>query len=643
MGTVIGFAQCFVVENSTKLFRPVEGAVMGHAVRKIDYTINAYTESYTPPLDPKVCAGTTMNDIHLREGARLESFCPRKIFNKLCRDEEHMIECSKNGTGVLPGPDKSVTEDSSTADWSLLPRDKRNPLMDTVFYPLPVVQFDNGEIVVIPPHKWSIEETVRKHETAAEKKARGANGNAMSKSVLVKRVLVSRWQLPLILAWSISIHACVSGPTLLHTEGEGLPRMSELGKDVPAGTFEPANIQVKSRSGTETATQIFHGNVEEGIRITTEAGYELEGSMRHPVLVCTPSGEEVWKKLPDVVVGDRVMMRIGTKSETNQHPSTKPFLDSHGTEQLNVPTSVTDETCYILGTLTSHILYKLMLVIPNKMRLFMDWCGLTHTNPYCNPDAIPWAVRRNRLSAQAAFLSGLYDALGVINESGLHLDILAERLAADVQVLLANLGIIAQRQHMVNSSNCNIYRITISGGNMRLFRELVGFRVQAKQVELLDHCPTVVDDSPISPTTMDRVICEPVTKIARVQIELYDIYVPNNHSFVADAFINHNSQGLTIRNLCVDVGSSIFDAGQAYVALSRAVNLQGLIIQDLDIESLRKVDLNVAAFYALLRKKESAGLGRPFAHMGTPGETADESSKKRKRQEEEEDDDDGER
>lgn len=75
---------------------------------------------------------------------------------------------------------------------------------------------------------------------------------------------------------------------------------------------------------------------------------------------------------------------------------------------------------------------------------------------------------------------------------------------------------------------------------------------------------------------------------------------------VAYAITIHKSQGATLDCALIDIGSSTFEYGQAYVALSRVRSLEGLYIWKLDP---RKIQCHpaVAAFYAALPAPTSAG------------------------------------
>lgn len=68
---------------------------------------------------------------------------------------------------------------------------------------------------------------------------------------------------------------------------------------------------------------------------------------------------------------------------------------------------------------------------------------------------------------------------------------------------------------------------------------------------------------------------------------------------VAYALTIHKSQGATLDSALVDIGSSTFEYGQAYVALSRVRSLEGLYIWKLDARKLR-CHPAVADFYEAL-------------------------------------------
>jgi ATP-dependent DNA helicase PIF1 len=65
---------------------------------------------------------------------------------------------------------------------------------------------------------------------------------------------------------------------------------------------------------------------------------------------------------------------------------------------------------------------------------------------------------------------------------------------------------------------------------------------------------------------------------------------------LAYALSQHKSQSLTIDRLVVDC-ASVFTTGQAYVAISRSRNMEGLIIKNFDIKCIM-VDKKVKEFYA---------------------------------------------
>lgn len=58
----------------------------------------------------------------------------------------------------------------------------------------------------------------------------------------------------------------------------------------------------------------------------------------------------------------------------------------------------------------------------------------------------------------------------------------------------------------------------------------------------------------------------------------------------------HKSQGITLDNAEIDIGSNVFECGQSYVALSRVRSLDGLYLKSFDVNKI-KINRRVKTFY----------------------------------------------
>jgi len=72
---------------------------------------------------------------------------------------------------------------------------------------------------------------------------------------------------------------------------------------------------------------------------------------------------------------------------------------------------------------------------------------------------------------------------------------------------------------------------------------------------------------------------------------------------LAYALTIHKAQGASLDSALVDIGTSTFEYGQAYVALSRVRNVEGLYVHELDRRAFR-VHPAVRNFYDSLLPKE---------------------------------------
>lgn len=94
-----------------------------------------------------------------------------------------------------------------------------------------------------------------------------------------------------------------------------------------------------------------------------------------------------------------------------------------------------------------------------------------------------------------------------------------------------------------------------------------------------------------------------IYNISKFKWEFKDFYVEQYPFCLAWAITIHKSQGMGIEHLSIDIGSSIFEDGQAYVAISRTKTIEGLHIKNFNVSSI-KSNKKVKKFYSKLKKKE---------------------------------------
>jgi phosphate starvation-inducible protein PhoH/intein/homing endonuclease len=224
--------------------------------------------------------------------------------------------------------------------------------------------------------------------------------------------------------------------------------------------------------------------------------------------------------------------------------------------------------------------------------------GTAHTK------RIPAAILGAPEPIVSAFLSGLFDADGTVEarDGVITFSTISVRLAREVQTVLLNFGIVAARgiKHGRYQGRVHVSeRLTITGAEAERFDALIGFRLERKRsrrnlkvantnVDLIpflgpfltaavrsttlrheDHkvfddyrrgrrepsypkleCMAALRDergaSSASREPLKEVLSQPllfleVAEITPSRAHVYDLTVPDTHSFVANGFVNHNT------------------------------------------------------------------------------------------------------
>lgn len=242
---------------------------------------------------------------------------------------------------------------------------------------LPMVRFLNGVEQVINYHCWEIGENRKKQ--------------------------VRIVQIPLKLAWSVTVHKCVGMNTLIFTENGIVPiRVHEL-PDQKNGESKDTSFNIFTDKGIEKCTQIFKGINEKTIIITTSKGYSIECSYRHPLLTKTKDGVE-WKKAPEICTGDFLVLKKGILCSGKD-------------------STMTEAACRRLGLIES-------IIDPNEID---------------EKKKLPADILRKTIASQRAFVEGLTEGCRQPNGRAVYIT-RSKTISEEVQMLLLNIGEESERK-----------------------------------------------------------------------------------------------------------------------------------------------------------------------------------------------------
>jgi ATP-dependent DNA helicase PIF1 len=509
-------------------------------------------------------------------------------------------------------------------------------------------------------------------------------------------IIFIRKQIPLILAWASTIHNCVSGNTLVYSQG--VKRIDSFTRNESRDCWQDLSVPIQTADGVSNTNGMYIGETQKTIIVKTRYGCEIEATPDHRLLVRRDDCD-AWVKMENLKQGDYVHINLGCQTENASYCDVSGFTSSLHKKSASIPKVATEDLCNLVGLLIGDgsynknhddyiieyssvepELHELFAKIVQQefglsvkysykkngdfhkiyfcrklVREFLLYCGLDYATAYNKK--IPWIVMENKLSCQIACLRGLYDTDGGCNNSCIHYTTASETLAKQIQALLMNCGILARRYNLREG----YWRVDMTGNFARLFVVKIGFscihkkaisekRYGESKAKVLKtniaEIPGGVQMAVLLQQQMDglkkighkrnnhvkkhfgnflrsiangttqlrywhleyiinymtelektksvqfvgvfdeikhlkdmNIIFEPIQFLTHGECQVYDFCVPTNHTYIANGFTSHNCQGCTIDCAQVDISNRIFEAGQAYVALSRARCFDGLFLQ----------------------------------------------------------------
>jgi Holliday junction DNA helicase RuvB len=143
---------------------------------------------------------------------------------------------------------------------------------------------------------------------------------------------------------------CITPDSILFTNSGMIP-IGSLG-DLEGESWQPITKPVAGLYGMRTADYFYNNGVGATLRVTTRAGYRVEGTPNHPVLVRDGGGRLEFRHLSELKSGDEVAIRLGARvfgSSTQLHVEgvKAPTLS----DPAVVPSNLTGDVARLLGLL----------------------------------------------------------------------------------------------------------------------------------------------------------------------------------------------------------------------------------------------------------------------------------------------------
>ena len=400
---------------------------------------------------------------------------------------------------------------------------------------------------------------------------------------------------------------CITADSLILTD-RGFVVFSDILPDAMApGTSQPLEINVFGVHGLEKTSHVYASGHVPTLRIRTRSGFVLEGTPHHPVLVATPEGPQ-WKHLGDLTADDHIAIGRGLDtwgsslqplpaSTPQRHPVRVPLHAG----PAEAPTGALRAGDGLpLGTLA---LSPALAPSPVDTLDEDEAYRLGVETPDTPSRKIPPALLMSPRDVVIGYLQGLFDAGANLWADGyIELRTCSEILSRHVQLLLANLGIIAHRAEKEEAGVAG-WHLLFGGEDAARYYETVGFRLEENQAQAVrlhaasqgwsrtgqvpcasallrtlleksqphsrsvayafrhvnnDRTPTrrqvaryltllpkAVSEEPeyriLKSLANGLIFWDRVAETTASEAEAFDFVVPGTHSFVANGIFNHNT------------------------------------------------------------------------------------------------------
>jgi ribonucleoside-diphosphate reductase alpha chain len=379
---------------------------------------------------------------------------------------------------------------------------------------------------------------------------------------------------------------CVTGDTLILTKN-GYKKIENLDNKTEIITYDIKNdkfILVKPQEFFKLP------NSENLIRITLLNGISLTMTKEHPILIIK-NDKKQWRMASDLKVDDLVFVPIGEKIELK--PTIKKemaevigLIDGDGTlysfdkqnEKCYYINKFGEKVCYeyeskirrvnfcnkdlnlikfVKETIEKNFSVKCsiyrdkrtdvyILTSKNKKVFnFFKGFGIIIGHDKSKKNIIPEKIWELNINNQKDFLRGVFTADGYVSNRFREIELSSgsRRFLTEVSVMLLEMGITSKIRERKDSFKRIFWSLSIKGRKNLLNFLDIGFLLKEKNKRLEKYCLPCIRDT--KPEYIKNY--SPIIKIESVfNPYVYDLKIPETHSFVSNGIISHNTGKSTV-------------------------------------------------------------------------------------------------
>jgi intein/homing endonuclease len=305
--------------------------------------------------------------------------------------------------------------------------------------------------------------------------------------------------------------------TIIFTD-KGLYRISDLNptQNLSEGFYDLKNINVINKNNKPENALSYHiSKPILGNKIYFDNGNFIIVSDEHPLL-CNFDNEEFWKESKDIKIGDTIVGQYNQNvfGSLIKYPEFKNYHNIRKNYEMNnIDFSYLCGLFVAKGNLIKKNTKPYAINITNGDVDIQNWLRnnkfkkiddrhfrLTNSyatekliflgcKEYSKNKTVPNKILSSTKEEQISFLQGLFDGDGCSSGNMIKYDSASEQLVIDVHTMLLNFGIISSIKKitqkptkLVKKYNGTGYELRIYGENTRKFYEIIGFRLQRKQL-----------------------------------------------------------------------------------------------------------------------------------------------------------------